>query len=191
MAGTSTGDGAGRDDETRDDDVREPPHDVPRGDGDLGDDEVEARWADIVAQLGDVDIDDDAGGAGPDGPAAAAPAPGQTAGHVVARAAGPRDWPATPDVEAAAEAESHFTPPDPGPVLTSRDPLVTLAWCGVAGVPLLAVVALIVRAFVPSMYVPSWVGPAAVLVFLACVAVLIWRMPTGRDPDDRGNGAVV
>ncbi|MCL1869545.1 MAG: hypothetical protein FWF90_03920 [Promicromonosporaceae bacterium] len=183
MAGTSRGDGAGHDDGAPGDGAR----DAADGNGGIEDAEVEARWADIVAQLGDIDkeADDDAGEVAPE-----TPAPPVT-GHVVARPTGPRDWPATPDVEALEDAQSHFTPPDPGPVITGRDPLVTLAWAVAAGVPLLAVVALIVRSFVSGLFVPGWVGPLAVLAFLAAVAVLVWRMPSHRDPDDHDDGAVV
>ncbi|WP_425956880.1 hypothetical protein [Xylanimonas sp. McL0601] len=198
MAGTSTGGGgAGHEDDTQGDGARDDSRD-PR----MEDAEVEARWADIVAQLGEIDVDDadgtgaeeDAPGdpATPRDPAGSGPAsPAASAGHVVARTSGPRDWPATPDTEALEDAESHFTPPDPGPVLTSRDPLATLAWICAAGIPLLAVVALIVRSFLPALHVPSWAGPAAVLLFLAAVAVLVWRMPQHRDPSDHDNGAVV
>ncbi|QAY71309.1 hypothetical protein [Xylanimonas protaetiae] len=192
MAGTSTGGGVGRDDDAQSDnaqsdDARDARDDAGArhdGEGDqLGDADVEARWADIVAQLGELD-----GAAPADTPDKAGP-PAPT-GHVVARAPGPRDWPATPDVEALEDAESHFTPPDPGPVVTGRDPLSTLAWACAVGIPLLAVVALVVRSFVP-VHAPGWVGPAAVVVFLASVGVLVWRMPQRRDPDDHGNGAVV
>ncbi|WP_146252036.1 hypothetical protein [Xylanimonas oleitrophica] len=182
MAGTNTGDDAGRDGAGRDDEIQ--------------DAEVEERWADIVARLGDVAPAVDADGPEQDEPRPAAPDASPTsqadpAAHVVAPVQGPRDWPVTPEVEALEEAESHFTPPDPGPVLTSRDPLLTLGWAGAAGVPLLAVVALVVRSLVPALHIPGWVAPAAGLVFLAGVAVLLWRMPQHRDPSDHDDGAVV
>ncbi|GAB2474120.1 hypothetical protein [Xylanimonas ulmi] len=193
MAGTSTGGGTGREDDTQGEDARS-----ASGDPSIGDAEVEARWADIVAQLGQMERDaapDDVGPgpttSAPRSPAAPEAEPPATTGHVVARTPGPRDWPTTPEVEALEDAESHFEPPEPGPVLTSRDPLVTLAWAGAAGIPLLAVVALIVRSFVPATHVPGWVGPAAALAFLASVAVLVWRMPQRRDPSDDDDGAVV
>lgn len=174
MAGTSTGGGAGRDDDAQGDAARDASDDA----GPMRDAEVESRWADIVAQLGDID----------DPPrAAGAPAP---EGHVVARTPGLRDWPTTPDAEALEEAESHFIPPDPGPVVSGRDPLSTMAWACAVGIPLLAVVALIVRSFATGLHVPGWAGPVAVVAFLASVAVLVWRMPQRRDPDD-DDGAVV
>ena len=187
MAGTSRGGGgAGHEDDTYGDGARGDSED-PR----IEDAEVEARWADIVAQLAELDDDAQTGDA-PTTPTAADPsAPQSSPGHVVARTEGPRDWPATPDVEALEEAEYHFTPPDPGPVLTSRDPLATLAWAGAVGIPLLAVAALIVRSFLTTLLIPSWIGPTAVLLFLAAVAVLVWRMPQRRDPSDHDDGAVV
>ncbi|ACZ31020.1 hypothetical protein Xcel_2001 [Xylanimonas cellulosilytica DSM 15894] len=181
----------GREDDAQGDGIPGPADGAER----LPDDDVEARWADIVAQLGELDATAPAGDGTPpaDPPAPARPATGSPAqtGHVVARAPGPRDWPATPDVEALEDAESHFTPPDPGPVVTGRDPLSTLAWSCAVGIPLLAVVALIVRSIVPGLHVPGWTGPLAAVAFLAAVAVLVWRMPQRRDPDDHDDGAVV
>ncbi len=175
MAGTSMGGGAGRDDDA-------PGEGVPGASGDaepMPDADVEARWADIVAELGDLD-----------GPPAVTEPPA-TEGHVVARTPGPRDWPATPEVEALEDAESHFVPPDPGPVVTGRDPLSTLAWTCTVGIPLLAVIALILRSFVTWLHVSGWAGAVAAVAFLASVATLVWRMPQQRDPDDDDNGAVV
>jgi hypothetical protein len=200
MGPSNTPDGAGRDDEaglghdgdrprhpggTPDDppgaprdDAPGPGPDAPRdaGRGELEDAEVEAEWEDIVARLGELEA--------PEGPAADA-----RGTDAVRRPAGPRDWPATAEVEALEEAESHFTPPEPPPVLSSRDPLLVVAWAGAVGVPLLAVLALLVRAFVP-LPTPAWLGGVGVAVFVASVAVLLWRMPQHRDPDD-GPGAVV
>jgi hypothetical protein len=155
----------------------------------LPDADVEARWADLVEQLGDLEARD----AGPELPDADHQAPDgadASAARIIVPAEGPRDWPATPEVEALEESESHFTPPEPEPVL-SRTPLLTLAWVVVVAVPLLTVVGVIVRALVPSLAVPGWLGPAGGLAFLSAVAVLVWRMPHRRDPDDTGNGAVV
>ncbi|GAA1739647.1 hypothetical protein GCM10009809_38840 [Isoptericola hypogeus] len=165
----------------------------------LPDAAVEARWADIVAQLGALDRPDAPAGAAPsgtapsrgddDGAAAEAPAPAADPAPL-SRAAGPRDWPLTPEVEALEDAESHFTPPEPDPVL-SRDPLLTMAWAAVAGVPILTVVLVVVRALLPSLHLPGWLGPAGGVLFLAAVAVLLWRMPHRRDPEDDDTGAVV
>lgn len=169
-------------------------------DDDLPDDAVEARWADIVAQLGSLDgptgRDDGAGEAtttapgagGSDGVLDSPEERSQTAPPVVG--SGPRDWPTTPEVEALDETESHFTPPEPEPVL-SRDPLLTMAWALVIGIPLLTVVSVVVRAAVPGLLLPAWSGPVAGGLFLAGLGVLLWRMPHHRDPDDHGTGAVV
>ena len=194
----------------RDDDV---PGDTPR---ELGDDDVASRWADIVATLGDLGAsradgaaddpekpaessqtsrpddesiaDDGAGDRADDraGDRADEPAPGSR----VILPAGPRDWPLTPEIEALEEAESHFTPPEPPPLL-SRDPLLTMAWSFVVGVPVLALVGMIVSAAMSSVSIPPLAGQIGLGLFVAGLGVLIWRMPHQRDPDDDGPGAVV
>lgn len=103
---------------------------------------------------------------------------------------GPRDWPLSPEAEALEEAESHFTPPEP-PALLSRDPLLTMAWSFVVGVPVLAVIGMIVSAAVPAVSIPPLAGQIGLGLFVAGLGVLIWRMPHQRDPDDDGPGAVV
>ena len=171
-------------------------------DDDLPDDAVEARWADIIAQLGPLDEPRADGtstsdGAGPaDADAGAAPegvpdsTPDTSAEAARTTGSGPRDWPVTPDVEDLEETESHFTPPDPEPVL-SCDPLLTLAWSLVVGIPVLVVLGVVVRAAVPALRLPAWSGPVAGGLFLVGLGVLLWRMPHHRDPDDDGTGAVV
>ncbi|MFC8800811.1 hypothetical protein ACFT2C_24030 [Promicromonospora sp. NPDC057138] len=104
--------------------------------------------------------------------------------------AGPRDWPLSPEAEALEEEESHFTPPEPPPLL-SRDPLLTMAWSFVVGVPVLAVIGIIVSAAVPALAIPPLVGQIGLGLFVLGLGVLIWRMPHQRDPDDDGPGAVV
>jgi hypothetical protein len=104
--------------------------------------------------------------------------------------AGPRDWPLTPEVEALEDEDSHFTPPEPPPLL-SRDPLLTMAWSFVVGVPSLAVIGMIVSAAIPSVSIPPLAGQIGLGLFVAGLGVLIWRMPHQRDPDDDGPGAVV
>jgi hypothetical protein len=95
--------------------------------------------------------------------------------------ADPRSWAPDPDAE---EAEDHFVPPEPPPVL-GGDPLLTMAWVAVAGVPLLLLVAIIVWRDVPDV-----VLQAAGAAFLAGVGLLLWRMPHEKG-DDAGPGAVV
>lgn len=193
----------------RDDDV---PGDTPR---ELGDDDVASRWADIVATLGDLGATR-AGGAAddPTRPAESSqtsrPDDESTAddgaddgaddsardrsdepaaGSRVILPAGPRDWPLTPEIEALEEAESHFTPPEPPPLM-SRDPLLTMAWSFVVGVPTLALVGMVVSA-ASSVSIPPLAGQIGLGLFVAGLGVLIWRMPHQRDPDDDGPGAVV
>ncbi|WP_419706381.1 hypothetical protein [Promicromonospora sp. NFX87] len=188
----------------RDDDV---PGDTPR---ELGDDDVASRWADIVATLGDLGASraDD-----PEKPAESSqtsrPDDESTAddgvvdrtddrgdrsdepatGSRVILPAGPRDWPLTPEIEALEEAESHFTPPEPPPLM-SRDPLLTMAWSFVVGVPTLALVGMVVSA-ASAVSIPPLAGQIGLGLFVAGLGVLIWRMPHQRDPDDDGPGAVV
>lgn len=93
----------------------------------------------------------------------------------------PRSWAPDPDV---AEAEDHFVPPEPGPVF-GGNPLLTMAWCAVIGMPLLLLVVAIAW---PG--IPRWLLEVGGVAFLAGVGVLVWRMPQDRE-DDAGPGAVV
>jgi CDP-diglyceride synthetase len=43
----------------------------------------------------------------------------------------------------------------------------------------------------PSLALPSWLGALGGVSFALAVAVLVWRMPHHRDPDDQDPGAVV
>ncbi|KQY47808.1 hypothetical protein [Cellulomonas sp. Root137] len=172
----------------------------------LSDEEV---WAAIVADLGELDGFDEA----QDPPAApTAPPSGTTAEpatglsfpvapwvadrRVVRPAQEPtrepelsgRDWDGTSqidDAESAVDAEEHFVPPDPGPVL-GGDPLLTMAWFAAAGVPVFLLVVLVAWRDAP----PALVQAAAAL-FVVGVGVLLWRMPHRRDPGDDDTGAVV
>lgn len=162
--------------------------------GTTSDADVEARWREIVAQLGDLGAVPAPGEvpARPDQPRrrstdVAPPEPGADApgpGARTVRPPGPttpRSWAPDPAVE---EAEDHFQPPDPGPVL-GGDPLLTMAWAAVVGVPLLMLVAVVVWRDLPAV-----VLQAAGVAFVAAVGLLLWRMPHRRDDDD-GPGAVV
>jgi len=99
-----------------------------------------------------------------------------------------RDWDGTSqydEAEASVDEQEHFVPPDPGPVL-GGDPLLTMAWFAVAGMPILLLVVLIAWRSAPSALVQ-----AACIVFVLGVAVLVWRMPTHRDPSGDDTGAQV
>ncbi|MCB2177048.1 MAG: hypothetical protein KQH57_14645 [Actinomycetales bacterium] len=175
------------------------------------DPDLDAQWQDIVARLGDLDPgtegtgpahtgkgDGSAADPAPDGaraperPPDADPTPRRRkddvpGAHTVRPAdpdaSGPRNWAPDPAVE---EAEDHFVPPDPGPVL-GGDPLLVMAWVAVLAAPLLVLVAVIAW---PTM--PTWLLEVAGVAFLAGVGLLLWRMPHRRDPDDEDdNGAVV
>ena len=172
-------------------------------------DEVAARWAEIVADLGGL------GTAGPEPASDEGTDPTQRAGDgppertrpadegagpavtypvapwVSARPAGReltgRDWAGTDDIDAA-EAQiddrEHFVPPEPGPVF-GGDPLLTMAWLGAAGIPIALLVVLVAWQDAPTILLQ-----AAGVVFVLSCALLVWRMPHRRD-DDGGPGAVV
>ncbi len=134
----------------------------------------------------------------PSGPAVTYPvAPWVTDRRVVRPARGEgegvgatgRDWDATGQMDAAErevdEAE-HFRPPEPGPVL-GGDPLLTMAWLAVAGMPLLWLVLVIGWRDHPPV-----VLRASAVVFVLGLGVLLWRMPNRRDEEhDGSDGAVV
>src|SRR5450830_1676362 len=159
------------------------------------------RWDAIVAQLADLD------GPVPDAPttlegdtrAVTYPvAPWVSDPRVIRPASGRdapppelagRDWDGTnqiDDAEAAVDAEEHFEPPDPGPVL-GGDPLLTMAWFAAAGMPIFFFILLIAWRDAPTVLIE-----AAGVVFALGVAVLVWRMPNHRrDDSDDDHGAVV
>jgi hypothetical protein len=184
---------------------------VARSDGPDDGPVDDERWARIVAELGDVDSAPETGAARPGidfpvAPGVSSPFPGRRVVRPAnedrqddeppvgsgaasgASAASGRDWDGTSQYDAAEssidEAEQ-FVPPDPGPVL-GGDPLLTMAWCAAAGVPLFLVVVLIAWRDVPAVLVQ-----AACVVFVVGVGVLLWRMPQRRDRDDDDTGAVV
>jgi hypothetical protein len=181
----------------------EPPdHGAPQA---STDDEV---WAAIVADLGDLaayDGSEDPSGPDPSPPATGAdgvgglsfPVAPWVADRRVVRPAhetprepelSGRDWDGTSqldDAEARVDADEHFVPPDPGPVL-GGDPLLTMAWFAAAGMPIFLLVVLVAWRDAPAALVQ-----AAAVVFVIGVGVLVWRMPHRRDPDDHDTGAVV
>lgn len=190
------------------DDARGTHHDRP-SDQPVSDE----QWAAIVADLR-ADADPVAGPAGQDdprtssGPAVTYPvapwvtdrrvvrpaqdrrdeAHGDDAEDVLPREPSGRDWDATDQIDEAErrvdEAE-HFRPADPGPVL-GGDPLLTMAWCAVAGMPVLWLVVLIAWRSAPPV-----IMQASVAVFLLGLVLLLWRMPHRRDDEHDDDGAVV
>lgn len=165
-AGTTTG-GTGRDD--------------PRGSSGPAVTYPVAPWVTDSRVVRPARRGDDATGAG-------SPAAGP--GREVVGASGRDDRDATDRMDAAErevdEAE-HFRAPDPGPVL-GGDPLLTMAWLAVVGMPLLALVVVIAWRDAPSVLLQ-----ASGVVFLLGLGVLLWRMPRRREdvPHDPDDGAVV
>jgi hypothetical protein len=100
-----------------------------------------------------------------------------------------RDWDATgqmDDAEREVDEAEHFAPPEPGPVL-GGDPLLTMAWFAVAGMPIVWLVVLIAWRDAPAV-----IMQASVVVFVLGIVALIWRMPHRRDDrHDDSDGAVV
>lgn len=100
-----------------------------------------------------------------------------------------RDWDATSQMDEAerrVDETEHFHPAEPGPVL-GGDPLLTMAWFAVAGMPVLWLVVLIAWRSAPPA-----IMQASVAVFLLGLALLLWRMPHRRDGEhDDSDGAVV
>ena len=83
------------------------------------------------------------------------------------------------------DERDHFVPPDPGPIF-GGDPLLTMAWLGVAGIPIALVIIIIAWRTAPSLLLQ--IGG---VVFALCFLVLVWRMPHHREESDDDPGAVV
>ncbi|HEY0216003.1 MAG TPA: hypothetical protein VGC57_06395 [Cellulomonas sp.] len=102
---------------------------------------------------------------------------------------GARDWDATDQLDEAerrVDAAEHFRAPDPGPVL-GGDPLLTMAWLAVGGLPLFWLVVVVAWRDAPRSLLL-----ASAVVFGLGLALLLWRMPRDRDPSTDGDdGAVV
>ncbi|MHB1489754.1 MAG: hypothetical protein ACYCTH_04575 [Cellulomonas sp.] len=174
-------------------------HDPPTGDtpedrSSEEDSSDEARWAEIVAELGDLgidehDLDEDGDDPGSSSRVTYRVAPGVPDNRPgAAPPLSGRDWDGTAQIDRA-ESEvddaEHFVPPDPGPIL-SGNPALTLAWIGAAGGALLLLVLVVAGAAVPAV-----VARVTAVVFVASCAFLVWRMPHRRDHDDDDPGAVV
>lgn len=149
---------------------------------------VDRAWLEIVARLRadggpGVTAADRADHAAPPPPEAAPPTAPSAAGRPpgAPSPSDPRAWSRDPDVE---EQETHFQPPDPGPVF-GGDPLLTMAWTAVGLAPLLFLLSLTVWPTVPRLLLQ-----VVSVLFVAGLGVLLWRMPHRRD-DDAGPGAVV
>ncbi|MFB9954064.1 hypothetical protein [Cellulomonas denverensis] len=182
--------------------------DAPRDDEGRSDASVtDEQWAAIVADLRDTAAsgtttgDDDAA----PGPAVTYPVAPWVSDRRVVRpdrdegpgadpgGADPRGWDATSQIERAeqeVDRAEHFVPP-PAPPVFGGDPLLTVAWLAVAGMPLFWLVVVIAWKDAPAT-----VMQASGIVFLAGLAVLFWRMPHRRggpdgEGDDDDDGAVV
>jgi hypothetical protein len=141
-------------------------------------DDIDVRFADIAANLGDLTVPPDEG----DDDASAERAPDR---EPLETLFGPRDYSLGGEIELDPDEEARFSPPEP-PALAGGDPLITLAWTGIA-VP----VGLVLLYLVVWRGMPSIVLALAGVAFVLSVGTLIWRMPGRRDADDHDDGAVV
>ena len=87
--------------------------------------------------------------------------------------------------EAEDDPADEFVPPDPGPIMDG-DPLLTLAWIGAVGGPLILFILALFWRSAPNVI--FWIAGA---MALAGLAILVWRMPHSRDSDDFDDGARV
>ena len=157
-------------------------------DGDA--DDVDARFAELVASLDEVEDlpASEEPGADPDDETRTTSGPGLTYPVAPWVAVGPRDWDATAQIDGAEDEVDEldaFVPPDPGPVM-GNDPLLTMAWLAAVGIP-----ALVFVLFLVWREAPPVIFQAGGIVCLLGIAILVWRMPTRRDPGDHDSGAVV
>lgn len=138
----------------------------------LDDETVAARWAELTASLGPLDVAPEP----PDPPRAIPDLPRAIPAEAQERPLGPRDY--------LADEDEGFVPPEPAP-LSHADPALTLGWIATVGSLLTGLVLALVWRPLPD-------GVFAVLggVLLAGVGLLLWRMPSRRD-DDPSGGAVV
>jgi hypothetical protein len=95
---------------------------------------------------------------------------------------GPRDWPASVEVEALEEAETHFDAPRPKQVFTAADPIRRAAIIVFAVLLILAVATTLLRPILGV--VPPWVTFLGGAGLVACVAVMVWRLPVNSHDDD-------
>jgi len=152
--------------------------------GNVPDDDLDAKWAELTARLGELRLppDDDE-----EAPPEAAPAPPPA---VLPAAPGPRDYSPAPetddeDDDPARDLVDGFVDPDPDP-LSRAEPVVVLGWGGALGG-----LALMVACVLLWRDAPGLVWLAAVGALATGIGLLLWRMPARRDADDHGDGAVV
>jgi hypothetical protein len=150
---------------------------------DLPPDEVDTRFADIVAGFDDPGSDpvprwsvlEDEGEALP--PLDDEPARPPLSSRLVRRTPAPAPPPDDP-VE-------HFVPPEPPP-LPETDRVTRLAWAGLLGGPAIILVAALL-----GIAIEGWVVVAALAAFLGGFATLVMRMSDRRDDDGWDDGAVL
>jgi hypothetical protein len=118
------------------------------------------------------------------------PAPAKPLGSSISFApgVGPRDYTAREpsDDDFDEDDEGHFVPPEPPPLPTA-DATAKFAWLGVAGGPLLLLLAVVFR-----WDMTWWLATLGIGGFLGGFATLVARMKSDDEDDgDPGRGAVV
>ena len=158
----------------------EDPRDQPRdgGDGEGENLDVEAQFAQIVANYGDQPAEDISAAERPADP------PAETLAdrfrvHGWAEPTDPLNTPATWD------DEGHFIPPEPPP-LGPMDPRRVVAWIGVASAPI-AMLVMAVLNWVP----PGWLSFLLVCGFIGGFVSLIATMHHDDDQWSGDDGAVL
>ncbi|MEE6281189.1 hypothetical protein [Georgenia sunbinii] len=143
-------------------------------------DDFEARWAELTERLGELRLPPEADV--PPGPPPAEQAPRGPA------PVGPRDFspaPESEDDDPDRDVVDGFVAPEPEP-LRDAQPIVVVGWLAVlAG---LAAMMLCVLAWRTA---PGLVWLTAAGSLAVGIGILLWRLPSHREPDDYDDGAVV
>lgn len=90
------------------------------------------------------------------------------------RPIGPRDHAASEEEIELEDEQSHFVPPDPGPIL-GGDPVLTAAWFAVVGGILALVASALLVRVMPTIV--AWIGAG---LLAAGAGILLWRLPHER-----------
>lgn len=123
-------------------------------------------------------------------PPAPSPAEPGDSGHDPAPPVQPHAQPPAqrdePDLlDAWDDPDDHFVPPEPPPLPTLEPPRL-LAWTGVFGVPILVIVASVLK-----ISVPSFASMLCLAWFVGGFGYLVATMRRDGDPDEWDDGAVL
>lgn len=165
------------------------PDPAVRADGriDVSQEQVDAAWSALVADLGELRPADPPDQ--PQEPNDPARSEGSGLSQRLIRRHPPTPSGSTADDDAGADdddddllPDEHFVPPTPPPLPRPRDAVDRFAWAGAIGGPILLVASHVLG-------LGTWVGGVGIAAFAAGFITLIARMRDERDDD--GPGAVV